>query len=93
MRSDGTSQMNKTTINLEEQFQKGKTFSQNFFRSTLRNTAMVEKDINLALMPVQMTRKSKKTDQFNEKFSYNIDSYIRKRDMNSELRPTTPGKR
>lgn len=80
-------------MNLEEQFQKGKTFSQNLFRSTLRNAAMIDKDINMALMPVQMTRKSKKTDAFNEYFSYNIDSYVQKRDMPAELRPTTPSKR
>ena len=84
--------MGKTTINLQDQFNKGKAFSQNLFRATLRNAAMVDKDINMALMPVQMTRKNKHTDDFNEKFNYNIDSYIKKRDMTAELRPATPGK-
>lgn len=45
------------------------------FRSSLRNAAIVDQEINLAMMPVQMSRKSKKTDQFRENYAYNMDTF------------------
>ena len=48
------------------------------------NAASVDKEINLAMMPVQMSRKSKHTDQFHENFSYNMDSFSKKRDLKAE---------
>ena len=37
-----------------------------------------------------MFRKNKKTDQFHENFTYNLDSFAKKRNMRTELSPVTP---
>ena len=39
------------------------------------------------MIPVQQTRKSKHTDQFNENFTYNLDSFAQKRDTHALIAP------
>ena len=47
----------------------------NLFGDALKTAAQIDKEINLAMMPVQMARKSKKTDQFREDYEYNLDTF------------------
>lgn len=80
-----TTDITKGSTSLQTQFKKGQKVCQNLFRNSTRNAVMINKEINLAMMPVQISRKTKYTDQFNDNYAYNMDTFNMKRDMKGEL--------